>query len=79
MGLPTRLSLLGQFNSQLDSSIDIARLLDAIEELISQQTVEIILAATEQLEVSIIYGSDVFPDSSNLPQISGVTFELSTQ
>ena len=79
MGLPTRLSLLGEFNSQLDSSIDIARLLDAIEELIAQQTVEIILAATEQLEVSIIFGSDVFPDSSKHPQISGVTFELSTQ
>jgi hypothetical protein len=79
MGLPTRLSLLGEFNSQLDSSIDIARLLIAIEELIAQQTVEIILAATEELEVSIIYSSGAVPVSSNLPQLSGVTFELSAQ
>lgn len=79
MGLPTRLSLLGEFNSQLDSSIDIARLLIEIEELIAQQTVEIILAATEELEVSIIYSSGAVPVSSKLPQIDGVTFELSTQ
>jgi len=79
MGLPTRLSLLGEFNTQLDSSIDIARLLIAIEELIAQQSVEIILAAAEQFEVSIIYSSGAVPDSPNLPQISGVTIELSGQ
>jgi hypothetical protein len=78
MGLPTRLSLLGEFNSQFDSSIDIARLLVVIEELIAEQSVEIILATTQQLEVSIIYSSGAVPDSSTLPQIGGVTFELLT-
>ena len=78
-GLPTRLSLLGEFNSQLDSSVDIDRLLVAIENLIAKESVEIILATTKQLEVSIIYGSGAVPDSLELPQINGVTFELSTQ
>ena len=76
-GLPTRLSLLGGFNSQLDSSVDIDRLLVTVESLVAKESVEIILATTKQLEVSIIYGSGAVPDPSKLPQISGVSFELS--
>jgi predicted RNA-binding protein with PIN domain len=50
-----------------------------IENLVAKESVEIILATSKQLEVSIIYGSGAVPDSSKLTQISGVTFELSTQ
>lgn len=78
-GLPTRLSLLGEFNSQLDSSIDISNLVKVVGELVSDQSVEIILSTSQQLEVSIVYSAGPVPDSSKLPHISGVNFELSAQ
>lgn len=79
IGHSTRLSFLGEFSSQLDSSIEIGALLEAIDELVAEQSVELILATNRQLEVSIIFTSGVLPDSSKLPQIQGVTFELLTQ
>lgn len=74
-GLPTRLTLLGEFNSQLDSHIDINQLLQVLSELLGDDSVEIILAPRHTLEVSIIY-SGATPDSSSLPRLNGVTFEL---
>jgi hypothetical protein len=78
-GLPTRLSLLGDFNSQLDSSIDVSELVEVIGKLVAEQSVEIILSTSQQLEVSIVFSAGQVPALSVLPQVGGVTFELSAQ
>jgi hypothetical protein len=76
--LPTRLTLLGGFGSQLDSSIDIDQLVDVLDEHIGDHSVEIIFAPRSTLEVSIIF-SGAIPDSASLPRLNGVTFELISQ
>jgi hypothetical protein len=76
--LPTRLTLLGEFGSQLDSSIDIDQLVDVLDEHIGDHSVEIIFAPRSTLEVSIIF-SGAIPDSASLPRLNGVTFELISQ
>lgn len=77
-GLPTRLTLLGEFNTQLDTSIDIDQFLKAINELLADHSAEIILAPSHILEVSILF-NDVKPVSTSLPRLNGVSFELLSQ
>lgn len=77
-GFPTRLSLLGEFNSQLDSSLDIEEFLDTLSDLLADRSVEIILAPSKTLEVSIVY-LDGIPNRKSVPRLNGVTFELLSQ
>jgi hypothetical protein len=75
-GYLTRLSLLGEFDSRLDSNVDIPGLLKALEDLLGNKSVEIILTTGSSLEVSIYFPSGEIPMRNGLPYVAGVTFEL---
>ena len=75
-GYLTRLSLLGEFDSRLDSNVDIPGLLKALEDLLGNKSVEIILTTGTSLEVSIYFPSGEIPMRNGLPYVAGVTFEL---
>jgi len=78
LGVQTRISLLGEFNEQLDSGIDSEALIHSLNDLVENSAAEITFFAGPELHIQVISSAVGLGHATELPRVDGVSFELST-
>jgi len=78
LGVQTRISLLGQFNEQLESRIDTEELIRGLNSVVENASAEITFLAGSDLDIQVISSALGLVHGKKLPSVAGVNFELST-
>ena len=76
-GIQTRISLLGQFNEQLDSRIDGEKLIECLNLVMENTSGEITFLAGYDLDIQLLSNAAGLIDAKKFRVIDGVNFELS--